>query len=147
MDDRLLELCVLAIGAEALWVTDSEGTILWRSTNATANVLSGSAMRGRRTRVTQLAVTDTFGERFVIRVHALFKRGAPGAQRLRDAGLTPAEVAVAQLVGRGWSAEATAVKLKIHVQTVRSHLRNIYAKLHVHSRSELLETFTNRMLR
>ena len=146
MDDRLLELCVAAIRAEALWITDTDGEILWRSANATPDITSGS-QRGRRVRVSSLDARDSFGERFVIVVHTLFGGGSPARQALHDAGLTPAEVAVAELVGRGSSTAATASKLKIRPQTVRSHLRRIYEKLDLHSRSELLEAFTNHMLR
>jgi DNA-binding CsgD family transcriptional regulator len=147
MDDRLLELCVAAMRAEALWITNVDGEILWRSANATPDVTSGAQLRGRRVRTSPLDARDSCGERFVIVVHTLFRRGSRAGQALHDAGLTPAEVAVAELVGRGSSTAATASKLNIRPQTVRSHLRRIYEKLDLHSRSELLEAFTNHMLR
>lgn len=50
--------------------------------------------------------------------------------------LTPQEVRLLQLLAGGHSYRAAAAELDISVNTVRSHIRNVYEKLHVHSKSE-----------
>ena len=56
--------------------------------------------------------------------------GAPAA------GLTPAELRVLRLLGGGSSNDDIAAELGIAPSTVRSHLKHIYRKLDLHSRSE-----------
>ncbi|HVS41975.1 MAG TPA: AAA family ATPase [Candidatus Dormibacteraeota bacterium] len=53
------------------------------------------------------------------------------------AGLTPQEVAVARLVMRGLSNREVAAHLVVSVNTVEFHLKNIYSKLGITSRSQL----------
>ena len=53
------------------------------------------------------------------------------------AGLTPAELRVAQTVGAGRTNRETANELFLSVKTVDFHLQNIYRKLSVRSRAEL----------
>jgi DNA-binding NarL/FixJ family response regulator len=50
--------------------------------------------------------------------------------------LSPREMEVLKALTQGLSDKAIADKLFIGLPTVRFHLKNIYAKLHVHSRSE-----------
>jgi LuxR family maltose regulon positive regulatory protein len=50
--------------------------------------------------------------------------------------LSPRELEVLRLLPTGLTAEELAEELIISVNTVRSHLKNIYAKLGVHSRHE-----------
>lgn len=50
--------------------------------------------------------------------------------------LTPREEAVLRAISRGASNKEVAEELGIEVVTVETHLRNIYPKLHVHSRRE-----------
>ena len=47
--------------------------------------------------------------------------------------LTPREIEVLQLLMKGYSAKMIANDLKISFDTARSHLKNIYQKLHVNS--------------
>jgi len=51
-------------------------------------------------------------------------------------GLSPRELEVLALLAEGFSYTALAGQLAITVNTVRNHIRGIYEKLHVHSRSE-----------
>jgi NarL family two-component system response regulator LiaR len=51
--------------------------------------------------------------------------------------LTPAEFHVLKLIGQGKSNEEIAEKLFISKNTVRSHIKSIYAKLDTHSRLQL----------
>jgi DNA-binding NarL/FixJ family response regulator len=52
--------------------------------------------------------------------------------------LTPREMQVAQLIAEGKRNAEIAQALSISVRTVQTHLQNIYAKLEVHSRTELV---------
>jgi DNA-binding NarL/FixJ family response regulator len=51
-------------------------------------------------------------------------------------GLSPRELSVLGLLAEGYSYTALAAQLGITANTVRNHIRGIYEKLHVHSRSE-----------
>lgn len=55
-----------------------------------------------------------------------------------EAGLTPQELRVVRLVGRGLSNEEIAQELHVAVSTVRTHLKHCYAKLDLTSRSEVI---------
>ena len=50
--------------------------------------------------------------------------------------LTAQELRLLQLLAQGHSYQAAADRLEISVNTVRSYVRNVYDKLHVHSKSE-----------
>ncbi len=52
--------------------------------------------------------------------------------------LTPRELDVLQLLIKGYSSKMIAAELKISFDTVRSHLKNIYAKLHVNCGKEAI---------
>jgi len=57
--------------------------------------------------------------------------------------LTERELDVLQLLAKGHSTKAIADKLKIAFNTVRSHLKNIYAKLHVNCGKEAIAKVLN----
>ena len=63
---------------------------------------------------------------------AAWARGAEPAV----AGLTDRELEVLRLLARGWDNRRMAKGLTISERTVRFHLRNIYDKIEVHSRTE-----------
>jgi len=68
------------------------------------------------------------------RVIALFRRFQP-----REAGdyrLTPHEMRLLKLLGEGHTYKTTAAVLGSSVNTVSFHMRSIYTKLQVHSKSE-----------
>ena len=50
--------------------------------------------------------------------------------------LTPRESEILNAIARGFSYAETAGLLGISVQTVHSHLKNVYRKLEVHSKTE-----------
>jgi DNA-binding CsgD family transcriptional regulator len=51
--------------------------------------------------------------------------------------LTPAEHEVARLAAKGLTSAEVASRLFVSRRTVETHLANLYAKLAIHSRSEL----------
>ena len=57
---------------------------------------------------------------------------------LKDEKLSQGEERILQQLSKGYSNKEIAGHLSISVNTVRAHLRNIYEKLHVRSRTEAL---------
>lgn len=79
------------------------------------------------------------------RVVTMFQRIAP--PRNSPAGLTPRELEVLRLLADGHSYKTAADALDVSLDTLRSHIRNIYDKLHVHSKSEaVLKAFKTGLL-
>ena len=68
------------------------------------------------------------------KVVTLFRK-TPAAERPSEA-LTPQKLRLLQLLADGHSYQAAADLLAISLNTVRSYVRNVYEKLHVHSKSE-----------
>jgi DNA-binding NarL/FixJ family response regulator len=61
--------------------------------------------------------------------------------------LSPREAEVLQLLTKGYSAKMIAAELTISFDTARSHLKNIYAKLHVNCGKEAIyKVFTEHIL-
>lgn len=56
-----------------------------------------------------------------------------------EAGLSPREREIFAQLSTGYTAEAIANNLSISANTVRTHVHNIYGKLDVHSRQELID--------
>jgi DNA-binding CsgD family transcriptional regulator len=71
---------------------------------------------------------------------------AAGARRrrARDGALTPQERRVAAAVRRGESNRQIAAELFLSPKTVEFHLRQIYRKLDIHSRAQLVATLAER---
>ncbi|PHN03789.1 DNA-binding response regulator [Flavilitoribacter nigricans DSM 23189 = NBRC 102662] len=55
-----------------------------------------------------------------------------------NAPLTEKENMVVQLLTDGLSYKMVADRMQISMNTVRSHIRNVYKKLHIHSKAELI---------
>lgn len=70
------------------------------------------------------------------RVLQLCRRGAAPPPTPTAHGLTPRELSVLALISEGHGYQATADQLGISLNTVRDHVRSIYHRLHVHTRSE-----------
>ena len=60
--------------------------------------------------------------------------------------LTPKETLVVKHLVSGKTYKETATLLSITVSGVRFHIKNIYKKLHINSRSELIHIFVNKLL-
>ncbi len=61
--------------------------------------------------------------------------------------LTPREIEVLELIGRGMSNKEIATSLGIEVATAKNHVHNILEKLHVRRRGEAVARIRNRELR
>ena len=68
------------------------------------------------------------------KVVATFSRVAP--PKRDDHRLSPREMELLQLLAEGHSYKTAARELEISIDTVRFHVRHVYEKLHVHSKSE-----------
>ena len=68
------------------------------------------------------------------KVLSMFKKHIPSKHG--DFSLTRREVEILQLLVDGMDNQAIADKLFISIQTVRNHIRHIYEKLQVHSKSQ-----------
>jgi DNA-binding NarL/FixJ family response regulator len=64
----------------------------------------------------------------------MFQKVAP--PRNEDHRLSPREIDLLQRLAEGHSYKTAADAMSVSVDTVRFHIRNIYEKLHVHSKSE-----------
>lgn len=60
--------------------------------------------------------------------------------------LTARERSVVRMILTGYSSNAIALKLGISLPTVKSHRRNIYAKLQISSQAELFSLFVQRLM-
>lgn len=127
---------------------------LARALAVNASYLVGDRVRGRRAGLVQFVAHDAESRwlmragltphwadapptiqryaKFVAAVHAHI------SQRVRTNPLTPAEIEILRQVDAGLSAVAIAARSSRSAHTVRTHLRNAYAKLHVHGRAEAL---------
>jgi DNA-binding NarL/FixJ family response regulator len=70
------------------------------------------------------------------RVIELFKHNLQPVTPAKNYNLTNQEKKVLQLLVDGKSYKMIAAELLVAVDTVKSHVTNIYAKLHVHSGTE-----------
>jgi len=77
----------------------------------------------------------------------MFGRLAVDHARPQDYGLTPREKEILQQLVEGLSMKQIAAALDLSYHTVDTHLRNIYDKLHVHSRtSAVAKVFREKLL-
>lgn len=68
------------------------------------------------------------------RVISLFNRLRPSQKA--DCDLTPHEVRLLQLLAEGHNYKTAATELNVSPNTIAFHMKHIYEKLHVHSKSE-----------
>jgi DNA-binding NarL/FixJ family response regulator len=76
-------------------------------------------------------------------VQAFQQGGKPGLAYPAAEKLSPREREVLELLARGYLYKEIMEALKISRPTVNSHIRNIYEKLHVHSRSQAVAKFSH----
>jgi DNA-binding NarL/FixJ family response regulator len=80
------------------------------------------------------------------KVVQMFQKVSPPKEP--DAQLSAREIEVLKLLADGHVYKTAAETLSLSVDTIRFHIRNIYEKLHVHSKSEaVLKAFRAGMLR
>jgi len=115
---------------------------------ARTELLYGQSLRRRRERVqarthlrAALDVYERLGAHpWADRAHSEL-RASGETPRRRQAGsseqLTPQELQVARLVAAGATSKETASQLFLSPRTIDAHLRNVYAKLSITSRSQL----------
>lgn len=75
------------------------------------------------------------------KVVQFFHRQGESTRQL--AGLTAREQEVLEALAQGFAYKEIADRLSITMDTVRFHLKNIYEKLHVHSRTEAVVKYLN----
>jgi len=79
------------------------------------------------------------------KVVKLFQRTGPPEKF--DDQLTPQELRLLKLLVQGYSYQRAADQLNISLNTVRDYIRDIYRKLHVHSKSEAVsKALRNRLI-
>ena len=79
------------------------------------------------------------------KVVALFQKTRPPEKT--DLVLTPHEVRLLKFLAEGYSYQGTAEQLNLSINTIRSYIRSIYEKLHVHSKSEAVsKAFRTRLI-
>jgi len=72
-----------------------------------------------------------------------FQKQQKKSVALEELRLTPKEKEILDLLIKGYSYKEIASTIFISVETLNSHIKNIYRKLNVHSRSELAARFGN----
>ena len=76
------------------------------------------------------------------KVLASFKK--PGLEEAEKDHLSPQEQRVLDCLAEGFTYQKTADTLKISLDSVRTYVRRIYEKLHVHSRTEAVAKYARR---
>jgi DNA-binding NarL/FixJ family response regulator len=68
------------------------------------------------------------------RVVTLFQKFRP--QETEETDLTPHEIRILQLLAEGYNYKTAGRELSVSSNTIAFHMKHIYEKLHVHSKSE-----------
>jgi len=116
-DDSLFQ--ALKAGASGYLIKSSEPEKLY---NAIRDVSSGGA---------------PFSNHIARKVVQYFQ-GQEQAPVKQDEKLSPRELEVMELMAAGYRYKEIAGKLEISIETVRTHVKNICVKMHVHSRIEAI---------
>lgn len=73
------------------------------------------------------------------RVVQFFRHRSKGSDELRS--LSQREAEVLGLIARGLSTKEVADRLSLTIETIRTYVKNIYEKMHVHSRAEAVAKY------
>lgn len=73
------------------------------------------------------------------RVVQFFRQRTKGSDELRS--LSQRETEVLALIARGLSTKEVGDRLSLTVETIRTYVKNIYEKMHVHSRAEAVAKY------
>jgi DNA-binding NarL/FixJ family response regulator len=80
----------------------------------------------------------------IARMVLAFMQGQPVSEN--PYSLTPREKDILYSLSKGNSYKLIGVDLKLSIDTVRTHIKNIYQKLHVHSQTEAVSKAINEKL-
>jgi DNA-binding NarL/FixJ family response regulator len=75
---------------------------------------------------------------------SVFREPAPAPTQAEEQNLSPREQEVLELLSRGCANKEIADKLSLSIETVTWHLKHIYNKLHVRSRTQAALKFLSR---
>jgi len=90
------------------------------------------------------AITPKLTRRLLTRMNLQGSGERPATETpLREATLTAREREVLRFVARGCVSKEISMRLGISGQTVNAHIKNIYKKLHVHSRAQAVSLATH----
>ncbi len=78
------------------------------------------------------------------RVIETFRDNSADQPRTKFDELTKRELQILEYISHGYNTRKAAEELNISYETVRTHLKNIYQKLHVHTLVEAMLLFKNR---
>jgi DNA-binding NarL/FixJ family response regulator len=73
------------------------------------------------------------------RVVQFFRQRAKGSDELRR--LSQRETEVLGLIARGLTTKEIGERLSLTLETIRTYVKNIYEKMHVHSRAEAVARY------
>lgn len=119
-----------------LSVHEDDENIFRAICSGASGYLAKPVMPGQLIEAVELAFSGgtPMSPRIARKVLELFKRNVPPPRA--DYNLTPRELEVLDLLVQGEDYKAIAEKLFLSLFTVRAHIRNVYDKLHVHSKSQ-----------
>jgi len=90
------------------------------------------------------AITPKLARRLLTRMNLQTGGDPPALETpVREATLTAREREVLRCVARGYVSKEISLRLGISGQTVNAHIKNIYKKLHVHSRAQAVSLATH----
>lgn len=75
------------------------------------------------------------------RVAEFFRRRSASSEGVGLVRLSPREKDVLDLLSKGYANKEIADKLSLSVETIRSYLKGVYEKMHVHSRTEAVAKY------
>jgi DNA-binding NarL/FixJ family response regulator len=76
--------------------------------------------------------------------HASGDQQGNGGRKTKFDELTKREIQILEFIKRGYTTKKVAEELDISYETVRTHLKNIYQKLHVHTLVEAMLVYNQR---